>query len=314
MSRDRIPITAVVAAIFFFTLNASIARAAEGASSHFIPGAAGDIALAQSPKPGLQVAYSAWFQTGSVGTAVLQGRVDLNLDLDLFLNLAAGSYTWETPIPNLTYSVGALVPFGYANIDASLRGPLGNTFRTSDDSFNLSDVALVPFQINWNTGNFHFKLAQAVIAPTGGYDISNIANLGRNYWSFDTVGAVTWLNPQWGTEVSIAPGIMVNTRNDTTDYKTGTEFHMDFTVNQFLSDTFAIGLQGYWYDQVSGDSGSGARLGSFKSEAVGIGPGFVWTPAFAGGQLAIFGKWMHDVHAKNRFDSDYGSIGLAWKF
>ncbi|MBK0398553.1 transporter [Limibaculum sp. M0105] len=310
LSRQAITAAIVIAG----ALTAEGARAAEGASSHYLPGTAGDFAIALSPAPGFQIADIAWFQSGSVGAAVLQGQVDLDLSADVFLNLAIGTYTWGLPVPGLTYTVGAVVPFGYASIDATLRGPLGNTFRTSDDSFDLSDIAFVPFQLNWNTGNFHFKLAQAVIAPTGGYDVSRLANLGRNYWSFDSVGAVTWLDQEWGTEVSIAPGIMVNTRNDATDYKTGAEFHMDFTVNQFLSQTFAIGLKGYWYDQVTGDSGSGARLGSFKSESVGLGPGFLWSPAFAGGRLNIYGKWMHDIHAKNRLKSDYGTLGIAWKF
>lgn len=65
---------------------------------------------------------------------------------------------------------------------------------------------------------------------------------------------------------------------------------------------------------MSGDSGSGAILGNFKSESVGFGPGFFWTPKFAGGRLVVQGKWMHDFDADNRFESDYGTLGVAWKF
>jgi hypothetical protein len=89
---------------------------------------------------------------------------------------------------------------------------------------------------------------------------------------------------------------------------------MDFTATQFLRPDFAIGLRGYWYQQVTGDSGSGAILGDYKSESVGIGPGFFWAPAFADGSLSILGEWMHDVHAKNRFESDYLSLTAAWTF
>jgi len=112
----------------------------------------------------------------------------------------------------------------------------------------------------------------------------------------------------------VAPGIMFNTKNNKTDYKTGSEFHLDFTINQFLSETFAVGLKGYYYKQVSGDSGSGALLGNFKSESFGLGPGFFWTPKFAGGRLVVQGKWIHDFDATNRFESDYGTLGVAWKF
>jgi hypothetical protein len=286
-------------------------EAAEGASSHYLPGAVGDILLAQPPAPGFQAANSLWFQSGNVGAAVLEGLVRLDVDLDLVLDLAAGTYTFEQEVLGGTYTVGALIPFGYADIEARLRGPFGGTFPIEDDSFHLSDIALIPIQLNWVYRNFSFKLSESVIMPTGDYDDDELANLGRNYWSFDTAGAVTWFDPEMGSEISIAPGIMFNTD---TNYKTGTEFHVDATVNQFLSESFAIGLRGYYYDQLTGDSGSGAQLGDYKSESYGAGPGFIWIPSFAQGQLTVYGKWMHDFHAENRFDSDYVVFGGAWKF
>jgi len=218
------------------------ADAAEGASSHYLPGMAGDIAIAQSPQPGLQVANTVWVQTGNVNRAVLQGRVDLGLDLDVVLDLVGAAYTFAAPILGGTYTIGALIPFGYAKLEAEATGPGGGTVGASGDSFDLADIAFVPLQLNWSVGEFSFKLAQAIIAPTGGYDVDERVNLGRNYWSFDTVGAATWLHTATGSEVSVAPGIMVNTENDDTNYTTGAEFHVDFTVNQFLTETFAIGL------------------------------------------------------------------------
>ncbi len=290
------------------------AKAAEGAASHYLPGAGGDILIAQPPKPGLQVGTLLWYQAGDVSTAVLQGRVNFSLDLDLFLAIPGATYTFEQSVLGGTYTVGVAVPFGYANLDARLDFPILGVREASEDSFHLSDIAFTPVQLNWNVGSVSFKLAENIIAPTGGYDTSNYVNLGRNYWSFDTVAAVSWFHAKTGTGVDLAPGIMVNTENNKTDYKTGTEFHLDFTANQFLSEGFALGIKGYWYQQISGDSGSGAVLGDFKSEAFGIGPGFVWIPKSAGGGLTVLGKWMHDFHAKNRFDSDYFTLAAGWKF
>ena len=51
----------------------SFTFAAEGASSHYLPGAVGDIFLAVPPEPGLQVADLLYYQTGSTGQAVLEG-------------------------------------------------------------------------------------------------------------------------------------------------------------------------------------------------------------------------------------------------
>jgi hypothetical protein len=40
----------------------------------------------------------------------------------------------------------------------------------------------------------------------------------------------------------------------------------------YLNDKFHIGAVGYFYNQISGDSGAGARLGNFESRVAGIGP------------------------------------------
>ncbi len=298
-------------ALFAHSVNAI---AAEGGSSLYVPGGAGDVLIALSPEPGLQVGNQLYTQVANVDRAVLQGAVDLEIDLTVVLDFFGMSYTFETPVLGGTYTIGAIIPFGYASLDASVTGPGGGTVGISDHSFNLADIAVVPLQLNWNAGNFHFKFAEVIITPTGDYDVADLVNLGRNYWAFDTVGAVTWFNAESGTEVSIAPGIMVNLRNDDTDYKTGDEFHVDFTVNQFFSENFAIGLRGYYYRQLTGDSGSGARLGDFKGRSLGLGPGFLWRPTFADGKLSIVGKVMFDVTATNRFKSTYGSLGVAWKY
>lgn len=314
--KNMISGTALLALVTLTTVFGAVrsAGAAEGGLSHYLPGVAGDVLIAQSPTPGLQVAMTGWYQNGEVDAAVLQGRVGADLDLDLFLAIPAAIYTFEKSVLGGTYTIGVAAPFGYAELNALLVRRDGSLYEGDGDSFNLSDAAITPLQLNWDRGNLHFKLAEVIIAPTGAYDEDKAVNLGRNYWSFDTVGGMTWFNEPTGTEVSIAPGIMFNTKNDDTDYKTGTEFHLDFTANQFLSQSFSLGIRGYYYQQITGDSGSGARLGDFKSEAFAIGPGFVWIPKSAAGALTILGKWMHDFHAKNRFESDYLTLTVAWKF
>jgi hypothetical protein len=295
-------------------LAAAPALGAEGAASHYLPGAGGDMLLAVPPEPGLTVANTVWWQSGEVGRAVLGGEARAGLDLDVVLNLAAASYTFAEPVLGGRYTVAALVPFGRADLSASLTGPGGGKIDRSGDRFDLSDAAFVPVQLNWNTGAFSWEVSHAIVAPTGSFDPDRAINLGRNYWSFDTAAAVTWFDPEGGREISLAPGIMLNTENPDTDYRTGAEFHMDFTATQFLSPSFAVGLRGYWYQQVTGDSGSGAKLGDFKSESVGVGPGFLWTPPVGRGRLSILGKWMRDVHAENRFESDYVTLTGAWRF
>jgi hypothetical protein len=63
------------AALAGVLLSAQASFAAEGGSSFYLPGLAGDIALAQSAELGdLQVANTMYFLSGDAGAAVLQGN------------------------------------------------------------------------------------------------------------------------------------------------------------------------------------------------------------------------------------------------
>jgi hypothetical protein len=303
-----------IAAILIFS-TAQLARAAEGGFSLYLPGLAGDIALAQSTEPGdLQVANTLFIQSGDVGAAVLQGRVNADLDLTLVLDIVSASYAFEREVLGARYSIGGAIPFGYAKLKATITIPgLGSRDADRDD-FNIADIVIVPLELTWSFDDFSLQLGHAIVAPTGGYDEDDVVNVGLNHWGFDTTLAATYLNPDTGTEFSVAPGFLVNTENEDTDYRSGSEFHLDFTANQFLTETFAIGIRGYYYRQLTGDSGSGALLGDFEGESVAIGPGFVWFPKFAEGKLAVLGKWMRDLSSTNRFESDFGTLTVAWTF
>lgn len=289
------------------------AQASEGAFSYYFPGIGGSFAVAVAPDPGPLLVNQTLFLGGSVNRAVLQGRSNAALDLFAVYDLLGGLYTFEKPLLGGRFSMGGFLPIGHVSLDATLSTPLRTRSISASDT-NIGDLVLMPGALHWNVGNFHFKLYELIFAPTGHYDVDQNVNVGRNYWGFDTNLAVTWFNKQTGTEISLAPGIMINTKNEATDYRTGTEFHLDFMVNQFLSPHFALGFQGYYYKQISGDSGSGATLGDFKGESVGIGPAVLWIPQWAGGRLILSGKWLHDLDAKNRLKADYGLLTVAVKF
>ena len=154
--------------------------------------------------------------------------------------------------------------------------------QDSEGATGLGDAALIPFALYWNTGNFHASLLHLVVAPTGDYDVDEPINESLNYWSFDTNLALTHLDPAAGREFSLNVGHIYNTENDDTDYQTGQELHFDMVFNQYLSESFAVGIHGFYLKQITGDSGRGARLGGFKAEAAGVGPALLWSPTIAG--------------------------------
>ena len=84
--------------------------------------------------------------------------------------------------------------------------------------------------------------------------------------------------------------------------------------NQFLAENFAIGFRGYYYNQLSGDSGTGAILGPLKGSSVGVGPSLLWAPKAAKGKVSVILSWTHDLSATNRLKSDYVVITIAAPF
>lgn len=288
-------------------------EASELALSNYFPGAYGAFAVAVEPHPGFYLINQTLLTGGQVNEAVLQGRVTLDLDIFAVTNVAGGLYTFEKKVLGTRFAIGGFAPFGYAHLKATITEPMGNFFA-KESSFNIGDAVLIPGSFFWNKGKFHFNLYEMIFAPTGKYDINDLVNIGRNHWSFDTVLGITWMDQAKGLEISVVTGIMVNTSNKATDYNSGTEFHLDYMLNKFLSHTFAIGFHGYYYTQISGDSGTGAILGPFKGSSFGIGPGFMWVPKFTKGKLIIMGNWLHDLSATKRLKSDWAMIKLVRPF
>jgi hypothetical protein len=289
------------------------AHASESAASDYFPGAWGTFAAAVAPDPGFQFANQTLYYHAKIDKAVIRGRVDLSLKATAVYNYFAGFYTLAGPVLGGKLQLGAAVPVGYVSLNAGIDTTLLGSHSVSDHNFNIGD-SMISGALYWQTGDFHFKLNQFVIAPTGNYSTSNLANIGRNYWAFDTSCALTWLSMKTGTEITVLPGIMFNTENSATDYKTGNEFHVDFMLNQFLAKNFALGAQGYYYKQVTGDSGSGAKLGDFEGESYGFGPALLWQPGFDNGKLTLIAKWLFDSHHENHMKGDWGQLVIAKNF
>lgn len=286
-----------------------MANAGEGAFSNYFPGAYGSLLPGVAPEPGYVFANVNLLYNAKASRAVGQGQLQTSIESEAFYSLFQGLHVWDAPALGGRFAIGGYVPLGYASYSSSIGG-----LERSQDEFAQGDIGLIPASYYWSSGNFHANVYGLIIAPTGEYDTNSSVNIGRNYWSLDTVAALTWFNPDSGTEFSVVPGLMFNSENSDTNYRTGTEFHMDFMFNQFVSEDLALGLHGYAYSQLTGDSGSGALLGDFKGEAVGIGPAISWIPKSAGGAVALSASWVHDVHSENRLSGDYATISFGIQF
>ena len=286
---------------------------AEGGYSNYIPGTYGDFAVAVAPEPGLFVRNDLYHYTADQSRAVLQGRARADVDVSFTLDLITAFYSTNLELFGGKYAFGALVPIVRTDIEARASSVFG-TVKIEDDATGLGDITLIPWSLFWNFGKVHLNFAEYIITPTADYDTDNLANTGLNYWSFDTNFALTYLDSERGHELSFDVGFIYNTENADTDYQTGTEVHLDYMLNQYLSESFAIGIHGFYLKQISGDSGDGAIFGDFKAEAAGIGPALLWVPKIFGKDVNIIVKWLHEFHAENRLEGDHLFASFALKF
>ena len=283
------------------------AGATEGGSSYYFPGASTTFVTAVTPEHGFMFADQVVYYNGSASRAVLQGREQFNLKSNALYNYMAGFYTFKQPVMGGRLQIGAAAPIGTVDVTASI-----GSHARSANSNGIGD-AMVSASLYWKKSDIFYKLTQSVFVPTGSYTAGNLSNVGRNYWAFDTSLAMTWMNKK-GTEITITPGFQFNTKNHGTDYQSGNEFHVDVAVNQFLKPNFAVGLHGYYYSQLSDDSGSGAVLGGFRGRSLGFGPAILWMPKVGKGNLSVIAKWLHDVDHSRRMQGDYGQFIIGYKF
>ena len=68
---------------------------------------------------------------------------------------------------------------------------------------------------------------------------------------------------------------MFNTENPDADYGSGTLMHLEGSLQQLLpagKGLLSLGLEGFWLEQVTADSGKRPIFGDFKGRTAGIGP------------------------------------------
>jgi hypothetical protein len=136
----------------------------------------------------------------------------------------------------------------------------------------------------------------------GSYSSTRLSNIGLGHTTFDMGGAYTYLNNASGFETSATLGFTYNGMNTSTNYQSGVDSHLDWAVSQFMSQNWQVGVVGYVYYQLTGDSGSGDHVGSFKSRVAAIGPE-VGYPFIVGGQqwyANLRGYW--EFWAQNRLE------------
>jgi len=137
-----------------------------------------------------------------------------------------------------------------------------------DSREGLGDIIIDPFILSWHGKNWHVATGLDIYCPSGEYDKNRVANIGRNYWTFEPIVAGTYISES-GYEVSAKFMYDFNTRNDDSGYRSGQEFHVDYALGKKIGN-LSLGAGGYYYQQTTADNTAGRKLD--KGMTVSIGP------------------------------------------
>ena len=293
--------------------------AGEGGVSHVIPGSMATL----SDLPGTSPAWflkPMYLNYSGTFSAQLPTAVGLAGDVDATTNTVAlaGGRTFETTVlGGAHYTFAVALPYTWVDITANVQTPAG-TVRRQNKVSGFGDLTVLPVMLAWKTGDWQLDAILPIYAPTGSYEQGRLGNTGLNFWTFDpTVGAV-YSNKDSGFNATLHAGYAVNTENSATQYKSGSLLHFEGVIQQFLplgSGLLSLGAEGFYFTQVTGDSGDGATLGDFKGMTVGLGPVLGYILPLENKQSLVFElKWLAEVDTKKRLEGDFVWLKLVYRF
>ncbi len=307
-------------------LSTAVLRGEEGGSGHYQPGSMSSFIDGVPPEETFLMRLNLLGYQGSFDAAQplpIAGLRAAGVDAESF---ASGlTFLWRPHFEigeNWSYAMSATIPYVWldvtANVDATLPGGLPVSVRRSDSVSGVGDIVLMPLMLNYRfSDDFSANFRVGIYAPTGDYEAGQLANAGKNYWTFEPTVGLMYFGKKTGIEASLFAGIDFNTENDDTDYQSGNQFHLDGTLAQHfpLAGGFAgIGVNGFWYEQVTGDSGAGATFGDFEGRTAGLGPALSYTRKVGDVDLLAEVKWLPEIETRRRLEGDYVWFKLAFKF
>ncbi|HEX9045988.1 MAG TPA: transporter [Verrucomicrobiae bacterium] len=300
-------------------------RAEEGGSGHYLPGATASFIDALPGKEAFACLDAFTYYNGSAGGSrqlPLGGMLAANIDATAYADTAILIYETPWKLFGGQYAVGAAIPYIWMDVKADVQhaGTLGGRqfVAASDGADGVGDIEILPVMFGWTEGDLRFGGRLGLYTPTGEYNKGHLANVGKNYWTFEPGLNVSWLGSQSGMEVSLFAGCDFNTKNDKTDYQSGDVFHVDGTVAEhlpLLGGFMGVGANAFYYLQISRDSGSGTVLGDFEGQTIGVGPVLSYTHKL--GKKTDFVaevKWLPELDVTKRLKGDAIWFKLALVF
>jgi hypothetical protein len=213
-------------------------------------------------------------------------ELPVDLDLQVLANVFRFVNVTKTQVFGASWAQHIFVPVMRADLEI---------MGMDDDVTGLGDIIVDPFILGWHGKNWHCTAGVDVYMPTGKYDEDDLVNVGRNCWTIEPVAAFTAMLPG-NLEASAKFMYDINMENPDTDYKSGDEFHFDYTVGMRVQPALAVGVGGFYYQQVGEDELDGEELEDREGKVWAWGPQM----AYSVKNMNFVLKYQMEQDAENR--------------
>ena len=269
-----------------------ISLADEGGVSFWLPGLYGSLAAVPQGAPGWSFFTFQYYTNVSAGAAVstareiqIGGATVTNLNLSASLHAQADlqwvqpNYAFATPIfgGQLTVGLGEFVGWQNANLAGTLSGTvLGGPSGAVSGSITNSVAGFGDMYpsaaLKWHDGVNNYMIYGTGDIPVGAYELDALgesrhrARRGRRWCRLYV--------SQSANRARIHGSRRPHLQFDKSEHELSEWRRLPLGLGSFAvsSKQVFVGPVGYVYDQLSCDSGSGDRVGCFKSRVLGIGP------------------------------------------
>jgi hypothetical protein len=284
---------------------ANLAHADETGASFWLSGSYASYAAVPAT-PGWSVETTFYHATADAGRAASftrGGRIEVGLDTASNYFLVTPSYAIDRAV--LGGQLGLALTFLAGNYSstasATLVAPSGASLSgASGDSMTEFGDLYPQASLKWNRGVHNFMTYLTAGIPSGAYDMNRQASLGLGHWAIDGGLGYTYADEGKGHELSAVLGFTYNFMNPSTAYQSGIDMHLELSASQYVTERLSLGVVGYLYNQITGDSGPGARLGPFMSRVAGAGPQASYDFSFGKREASLSVRGYYEFAGQNR--------------
>jgi hypothetical protein len=292
--------------------------ASEGGGAHVMPGSTATLADLPPTTPGtyIKAMYMNYDAAATVAIPTAAGVTsDIDVTADTFAVVLVHSFENKV-LGGANFTMAVALPFTSLDISGNVQLPNGGQISRSNSVSGLGDLAILPVMLAWKRESWTYIATLPIYIPTGDYELGRLGNTGLNYWTVDpTVGFLH--SSKKGFNSMLLMGYAMNSENNDTNYKSGSMLHIEGTLEQIIpvgKGFMTLGVEAFYYDQLTGDSGAGATLGDFKGMTSGVGALIGYIKPMGKQNLVLEAKWLTELDTENRVEGDIIWLKAVYKF